>query len=144
MAWTCTPAAVLLPRTAQFSSLLTLPVPSASIQRLGGVYPLAQFADRLIESLQANGQIGVRFDSLNDPNGRRHAPALTYLLTELLCAAAGGPEVVTAKSFEEARLGVPSEQWGGFCALAADAAAAVFPTAHHRATVRPRHHRTPR
>ena len=34
----------------------------------------------------------------------RHPPGLTYLLTEVVCHAAGGPEVVTASGFDEAKL----------------------------------------
>ena len=113
------------------------PHPSAvgtAFARLGGVYPIAQFAARLVDMLVDTPEgraIGVRFDALDDPNGRRHTPGLTYLLTELLCSAAGGVEVVTAKGFDEARLGVPREQWPAVCALAAEAAT-FFPTAHHR------------
>jgi len=106
-------------------------------RRLGGVYPIAQFAARLVNTLATTAEgraIGIAFDALDDPNGRRHAPGLTYLLTELLCSAAGGVEVVTARGFDEAKLGVPSEQWPAFCALAAEAAS-FFPTMHHRQTV---------
>ena len=56
------------------------------------------------------------------------------MLTELLCFATGGPEVVTASGFDEAKLGVPPESWPSFLAIAADAAT-VFPTPHHRAMI---------
>lgn len=108
-------------------------------QRLGGVYPIAMFADRLVTALVADARaarpaVGVQFDALDAPDARRHAPGLAYLLTELLCAVAGGPEVVTCKGFDEAKLCVPAPCWAAFCALASDAAA-VFPTAHHRGMI---------
>ena len=92
------------------------PHPSAvgtAFHRLGGVYPLSQFADRLVEALlsPAGAPIGVEFDAIDDPNGRRHPPGIKYLLTELLCSAAGGPEVVTARGFDDAKLGVPAASW---------------------------------
>lgn len=107
-----------------------------SFHRLGGVYPIAQFADRLVDALQqsdAGRAVGVAFDDIDDAAGRRHPPGIKYMLTELLCSAAGGQEVVTAKGFAEAKLGVPAGGWAAFCALAAEHAAAVFPTPHHRA-----------
>ena len=104
-----------------------------AFHRLGGVYPIAQFADRLVEALLSppHDAIGVQFDAIDDADARRHPPGLKYLLTEQLCAAAGGEELVTATGFDEAKLGVPAAQWAAFCALAADAAS-VFPTPHHR------------
>ena len=36
------------------------------------------------------------------------------MLTELLCNKAGGPEVVTAEGFDDAKLGVLPEQWAAF------------------------------
>ena len=56
------------------------------------------------------------------------------MLTELLCHATGGPEVVTASGFDEAKLGVPPESWPAFSVLASDAAT-IFPTPHHRAMI---------
>ena len=67
-------------------------------------------------------------------DARRHPAGLKYLLTELVCNATGGPEVVTAKGFDEAKLGVPVDKWAAFCALGSEAAT-VFPTPHHRAMI---------
>jgi len=53
------------------------------------------------------------------------------MFTELFCNSAGGPEVVTSKGFDEAKLGVHPNQWPAFLALVAEAAA-VWPTKHHR------------
>jgi len=107
-----------------------------TFQRLGGVYPIAQFADRLVDLLLSDRgrAVGVAFEDIDSPDARRHPPGIKYLLTELLLSAAGGPEVVTAKEFEEAKLGVPTAQWAAFCAVAADAAA-FFPTPYHRAMI---------
>jgi hypothetical protein len=53
------------------------------------------------------------------------------MVTELLCNATGGPELVTSKGFEEAKLGVSPGQWNAFVALAAEVAR-VWPTQRHR------------
>ena len=110
-----------------------------TFHRLGGVYPIAQFADRLVDALAApagpGADIGVKLEPVDDPASTRHPPGLKYLLTEMLCSAAGGKEVVTARGFEEAKLGVPAANWPAFCALVTQHAATVFPTAHHRAAV---------
>ena len=50
-----------------------------------------------------------------------------YVLTELLCHAAGGPEVITARGFDDAKLGVLPEEWGAFMGCAARAAELVWP-----------------
>lgn len=110
-----------------------------AFHRLGGVYPIAQFADRLVALLRSESgqrQVNVHFEEIDAPDARRHAPGLTYLLTEQLCAAAGGNGyVVTARGFDEARLGVPADEWAAFCVLASEAAVGVFPTSHHRAMI---------
>ena len=64
----------------------------------------------------------------------RLMPRGRYMLTELLCNATGGPEVVTAKGFDDAKLGVAPEDWPAFSAVVAEAAM-VFPTPHHRAMI---------
>ena len=98
-----------------------------TFHRLGGVYPIAQFADRLVDALAApagpGADIGVKLEPVDDPASTRHPPGLKYLLTEMLCSAAGGKEVVTARGFEEAKLGVPAANWPAFCALATQHAA---------------------
>merc|ERR1712137_1305818 len=91
-------------------------------QRLGGVYPISQFTDRLVDSVLKGDRIRVDFDRLDDLQGRRHPPGLKYMVTELVCHATGGPEVVTSKGFDEAKLGVAAEDWPIFLELAADAA----------------------
>lgn len=106
-----------------------------SYHRLGGVYPIAHFAEKLVDLLLEPGSaVTIRTERVEDPNAHRHPPGLKYMLTELLCHATGGPEVVTAKGFDDAKLGIPPDSWAAFAAVAAEAAA-VFPTPHHRAMI---------
>mmetsp|Transcript_108176 Transcript_108176/g.279749 ORF Transcript_108176/g.279749 Transcript_108176/m.279749 type:complete len:891 (+) Transcript_108176:83-2755(+) len=104
---------------------------STLYQRLGGVYPIAQFVDRLVEKVLVGDRVHVEHDSLDDPSGKRHPPGLKYMLTELVCNGAGGPEVVTSKGFDEAKLGVQAQEWPQFLELASEAAE-LWPIPHLR------------
>merc|ERR1719271_278638 len=108
------------PPPAHTSSVGTL------YHRLGGVYPIAQFADRLVDLVLRGDRVHV--DTAGD---HRHPPGLKYMVTELLCNGLGGPELVTSKGYDDAKLGVPVEEWPLFLTLAAEAAE-LFPTQHHR------------
>ena len=103
--------------------------------RLGGVYPIAHFADALVDRLvAADSPVKIPFDAIDAAESTRHSPGLKYVLTELLCHQTGGPEIITAEGFDDAKLGVPMNDWAAFSALAADVAS-VFPTPHHRAMI---------
>lgn len=86
----------------------------------GGVYPLAQFADLLVvQSLQGNRGVHIP----RDPTNKRTPAGLKYLVTELVCAGAGGPQVVTSMGFDDAKLGVRVEEWPAFLELVRETAA---------------------
>jgi truncated hemoglobin YjbI len=106
------------------------PAGSTPYAHLGGVYPIALFVDRLVQAVVAGNVVQVDWDPIDSP-GCRHAPGLKYMLTELLCWGLGGPEQVTCKGFEEAKLGIKPEQWDDFKALAAKVSE-VWPTQRHR------------
>jgi hypothetical protein len=99
---------------------------------LGGVYPIAQFADRLVETvLRGDAGVHVEWHRVDDANGSRHPPGLKYMVTELVCNYTGGPEIVTSKGFDDAKLGVSVDEWPAFLALAAKAAE-VWPSVYLR------------
>jgi hemoglobin len=106
---------------------------ASNYANLGGVYPIALFVDRLVEEVLKGDRVVVQWDRLDSP-GVRHPPGLKYMLTELLCNSLGGPEMVTCKGFEEAKLGVKVEQWDRFVELAGNVAS-MWPTLHHRGVV---------
>merc|ERR1719401_2095019 len=91
----------------------------------GGVYPLARFADHLVE-LAGQGARNGRSLIPRDPSNRRTQAGLKYLVTELVCSSAGGPEVVTSRGFDDAKLGISAEDWPTFLTLAGEAAAGVW------------------
>merc|ERR1719401_873915 len=104
---------------------------STLYQRLGGVYPISQFVDRLVDKVLAGDRIHIEHDKLEDSAGKRHPPGLKYMLTELVCNSTGGPEVVTSKGFDEAKLGVQPHEWPMFLELASEAAE-LWPIPHLR------------
>jgi len=104
---------------------------STLYQRLGGVYPIAQFVDTLVDKVLAGDRVHVESDRIEDLAGKRHPPGLKYMLTELVCSSTGGPEVVTSKGFDEAKLGVQPQEWPAFLQLASEAAE-LWPIAHLR------------
>mmetsp|Transcript_132265 Transcript_132265/g.334140 ORF Transcript_132265/g.334140 Transcript_132265/m.334140 type:complete len:632 (+) Transcript_132265:3-1898(+) len=102
--------------------------------RLGGVYPIAQFVDRLVDLVVVGNRVHIELSPIYARSGNRHPPGLKYMLTELVCNGTGGPEVVTSKGFDEAKLGVQLEEWPMFLELASEAAA-VWPIQHLRNAV---------
>jgi len=103
----------------------------ALYHRLGGVYPIAQFVDRLVDLVLASNSVHIDVGQLEDTAQVRHAPGLKYVLTELVCNGTGGPEVVTSKGFEEAKLGVAQEEWPAFLTLVSQASD-IWPSQHMR------------
>jgi len=91
----------------------------------GGVYPLAHFVDTLLEqALDPRSTVRIPFD----PTFKRTPPGLKFLVTELVCSSAGGPEVVTSRGFDDAKLGVPVDDWSFFLEMATDTAKLVWPS----------------
>jgi len=104
---------------------------NGAYSQLGGVYPLALFADRLVDNVLQDDRLQVQWSDVEDASGTRHPPGLKYVLTELLCHSAGGPELPTSKGFDEAKLGVDPDQWSAFLEIVSETAT-VWPTKHHR------------
>ena len=90
--------------------------------QLGGVYPIALFADRLVDALLLDPREEVMLGSVD--GAKRNEASLKYLFTELICNMSGGPEVMTATSetFEETKLLLPPAGWDIFKATAEAAA----------------------
>merc|ERR1719502_2358808 len=79
---------------------------SASLyERLGGLYPIALFVDRLIDALLADPRVAIPVDGQ-----RRNEASMKYLFTEVVCAIVGGPELVTSIAYDETRLLLPARQ----------------------------------
>merc|ERR1719436_130908 len=91
--------------------------------RVGGVYPIALFVDRLVDALIADSRVHIPCDAQ-----KRNEASLKYLFTELVCSIAGGPEVVTARDHDDTKLLIPRSQWRVLMSTA-EVAADHFPAA---------------
>ena len=72
--------------------------------KLGGVYPIALFCDRIVDALLNDRTVKIPLDA------KRSSASLKYLFTELVCNKCGGPETLTAKGYEETRLLASSKE----------------------------------
>ena len=83
--------------------------------RLGGVYSIATVVDDLIDRIMADPRLNA--NPLVDEAHHRVPPAgFKYLVTEMVCWAAGGPQKYTGKSMAESHrdLKINSEEWKAF------------------------------
>src|SRR5437016_5678082 len=69
-------------------------------ERLGGVYSIATVVDDLIDRVMADPRLNA--NPLVDDAHHKVPPAgFKYLVTEMLCWAAGGPQKYSGRSTEE-------------------------------------------
>jgi len=83
--------------------------------RLGGVYSIATVVDDLIDRIMVDARLNA--NPLVDEAHHRVPPAgFKYLVTEMVCWAAGGPQKYTGKSMVDshAHLKITSQEWEAF------------------------------
>jgi len=77
-----------------------MPQPPTLYERLGGVYPIATVVDDLIDRVMVDSRLNA--NPRVDEAHHRVAPAgFKYLVTEMVCWAAGGPQKYTGRSMYE-------------------------------------------
>jgi hemoglobin len=91
------------------------PLPLSLYERLGGVYSIAtvidDFIDKVMKDLRLNANSRV------DEAHHRVPPAgFKYLVTEMLCWAAGGPQKYTGRAMKESHqhLMITAAEWEAF------------------------------
>ena len=88
---------------------------SSLYDRLGGVYSIATVVDDLINRVMGDPRLNA--NPLVDEAHHRVPPAgFKYLVTEMVCWAAGGPQKYTGRSMADshAQLKISSKQWEAF------------------------------
>jgi len=83
--------------------------------RLGGVYSIATVVDDFINRIMIDPRLNS--NPLVDEAHHRVPPAgFKYLVTEMVCWAAGGPQKYTGKSMAESHkdLKITSKEWEAF------------------------------
>src|SRR5947207_8736054 len=84
-------------------------------ERLGGVYSIATVVDDLIDRVMADPRLNA--NALVDEAHHRVPPAgFKYLVTEMVCWAAGGPQKYTGRSMAEShkQLKITAKEWEAF------------------------------
>ena len=84
-------------------------------ERLGGVYSIATVVDDLIDRVMADPRLNA--NPLVDEAHHRVPPAgFKYLVTEMVCWAAGGPQRYTGRSMSESHqhLKITAAEWEAF------------------------------
>src|SRR5882724_2191571 len=84
-------------------------------ERLGGVYSIATVVDDLIDRVMADQRLNA--NPLVDDAHHKVPPAgFKYLVTEMLCWAAGGPQKYTGKDIESSHrhLHITPGEWDAF------------------------------
>merc|ERR1712048_825142 len=100
----------------------TPPSGSSLYAALGGVYPIAQFVDRLVDVVLTGDSLQAPLKVVHGAHSERHPAGLKYMVTELVCNGTGGPEIVTSRGFDDAKLGIDEHEWPAFLSLAEKAA----------------------
>src|SRR5262249_549491 len=101
-------------RKQQEVSMATMASPSL-YERLGGVYSIATVVDDLIDRGMADPRLNA--NPLVDEAHHKVPPAgFKYLVTEMLCWAAGGPQKYTGKDMESSHqhLRITPGEWEAF------------------------------
>lgn len=89
--------------------------PLSLYERLGGVYSIATVVDDLIDRIMVDPRLNA--NPLVDEAHHRVLPAgFKYLVTEMVCWAAGGPQQYTGRSMREVHqhLKITAAEWEAF------------------------------
>jgi hemoglobin len=83
--------------------------------RLGGVYSIATVIDDFIDRVMSDARLNAN-PLVNEAHHRVPPAGFKYLVTEMLCWAAGGPQKYSGKPMSEshAHLKITAAEWDAF------------------------------
>jgi hemoglobin len=83
--------------------------------RLGGVYAIAVVVDDFIDRIMVDARLNAN-PSVDEAHHRVTPPGFKYLVTEMLCQAAGGPQTYSGRSMVDSHrtLGITANEWDAF------------------------------
>ncbi len=88
------------------------PAPQSLYDRVGGVYSIAAVVDDFIDRLLSDS---IVIANKNVTSAMQHItkPGLKFLVTEMVCEAAGGPQKYTGRSMKESHknLNISETEW---------------------------------
>src|SRR5437879_3825102 len=84
-------------------------------ERLGGVYVIATVVDDFIDRIMIDPRLNKN-PRVNEAHHRVLPPGFKYLVTEMVCWAAGGPQKYSGRSMAESHkdLNITSDEWAAF------------------------------
>jgi hemoglobin len=91
------------------------PAQPALYDRLGGVYNIATVVDDLIDRVMVDPRLNAN-PRVDEAHHRVSAAGFKYLVTEMLCGAAGGPQQYTGRPMGDSHrhLMITDEEWKAF------------------------------
>ena len=83
--------------------------------RLGGVYNIATVVDDFIDRIMVDSRLNAN-PRVDDAHHRVSPPGFKYLVTEMVCWAAGGPQQYSGRSMGDSHrhLMITPEEWSAF------------------------------
>ena len=84
-------------------------------ERLGGVYSIATVVDDFIDRVMTDARLNAN-PKVDEAHHRVSAAGFKYLVTEMVCWAAGGPQKYTGRSMKEMHqhLMITATEWEAF------------------------------
>ena len=110
------PEAKTLPEPSGPKSQSESPPPSLSLyERLGGVYSIATVIDDFIDRVMIDPRLNAN-PRVDEAHHRVSPAGFKYLVTEMLCWAAGGPQKYTGRAMKESHqhLMITAAEWEAF------------------------------
>jgi hemoglobin len=91
-----------------------LPQPTL-YDRLGGVYSIAVVVDDLIDRIMTDARLNAN-PAVNEAHHKVPPPGFKYLVTEMVCWAAGGPQRYSGRSMADSHrhLQITPREWEAF------------------------------
>ena len=84
-------------------------------ERLGGVYSIATVVDDLIDRVMLDPRLNANA-RVNEAHHRVSPAGFKYLVTEMVCGAAGGPQTYTGRTMKDSHeeLMITAAEWQAF------------------------------
>jgi hemoglobin len=94
---------------------MTADATSTLYDRLGGVYSIATVVDDFIDRIMVDPRLNAN-PRVDEAHHRVLPPGFKYLVTEMVCWAAGGPQNYTGRSMKETHqeLQITAGEWEAF------------------------------
>ena len=90
--------------------------PQATLyERLGGVYSIATVVEDLIDRIMVDSRLNAN-PRVDEAHHKVPPAGFKYLVTEMVCWAAGGPQRYTGRSMVDSHrdLGITPQEWQAF------------------------------